>query len=87
MSRITGANLANLPAEERAAIELDKRRWMEAHTMTQTKRPDEIRAWLMRQLDDDYREDMRRRLNVIRLNRQAQIKNNEPSASQIKRTG
>lgn len=87
MSRITGANLANLPAEERAAIELDKRRWMEAHTMTQTKRPDEIRAWLMRQLDDEYREDMRRRLNVIRLNRQAQIKNNEPSASQIKRTG
>lgn len=87
MSRITGANLANLPAEERAAIELDKRRWMEAHTMTQSKRPDEIRAWLMRQLDDEYREDMRRRLNVIRLNRQAQIKNNEPSASQIKRTG
>lgn len=87
MSRITGANLANLPAEERAAIELDKRRWMEAHTMTQSKRPDEIRAWLMRQLDDEYREDMRRRLNAIRLNRQAQIKNNEPSASQIKRTG
>lgn len=87
MSRITGANLANLPAEERAAIELDKRRWMEAHTMTQSKRPDEIRAWLAKMEEGDEKEDLRRRLNVIRLNRQAQIKNNEPSASQIKRTG
>lgn len=79
-------NIAQLPPEQRQAIELDKRRWFEANQLTDTKRPDEIRIWLMKQMDDEYREDIRRRLNVIRLNRQARIKNNEPSASHSKRT-
>ncbi len=81
-----GSNLAQLPMEQRQAIEQDKRRWQEANQLTNTKRPDEIRAWLMKQLDDEYREDMRRRLNIIRRNRM-EMKNNEASASHSKRTG
>lgn len=80
-------NLATLPPEQRQAIEMDKQRWLEANQLTDTKRPDEIRAWLMKQMDDEFREDMRRRLNIIRQNRQARIKNNEASASHSKRTG
>jgi len=83
---ILGSNLAQLPMEQRQAIEQDKRRWQEANQLTNTKRPDEIRAWLMKQLDDEYREDIRRRLNIIRRNRM-EMKNNEVSASHSKRTG
>lgn len=79
-------NIAQLPPEQRQAIELDKRRWLEANQLTDTKRPDEIRTWLMKQMDDEYREDMRRRLKIIRRNRM-EIKNNEASASHSKRTG
>lgn len=78
-------NTAQLPPEQRQAIELDKRRWLEANQLTDTKRPDEIRVWLMKQMDDEFREDMRRRLNIIRQNRQARIKNNEASTSHNKR--
>jgi len=83
---ILGSNLAQLPIEQRQAIEQDKRRWIEANELTDTKRPDEIRAWLMKQLDDEYREDMRRRLNIVRRNRM-EMKNNEASTSHSKRTG
>ena len=79
-------NIAQLPPEQRQAIELDKRRWCEANQLTNTKRPDEIRTWLMKQMDDEYREDMRRRLNIIRRNRM-EIKNNEASTSHSKRAG
>lgn len=79
-------NIAQLPPEQRQAIELDKRRWLEANQLTDTKRPDEIRTWLMKQMDDEYREDMRKRLNIIRRNRM-EIKNNDASASHSKRTG
>lgn len=79
-------NIAQLPPEQRQAIEMDKQRWFEANQLTNTKRPDEIRTWLMKQMDDEYREDMRRRLNIIRRNRM-EIKNNEASASHSKRTG
>lgn len=79
-------NIAQLPSEQRQAIELDKRRWLEANQLTDTKRPGEIRTWLMKQMDDEYREDMRRRLNIIRRNRM-EIKNNEASTSHSKRTG
>ncbi|MFC0047779.1 hypothetical protein [Rheinheimera tilapiae] len=78
--------IAQLPPEQRQAIELDKRRWLEANQLTNTKRPDEIRTWLMKQMDDEYREDMRRRLNIIRRNRM-EIKNNEASTSHNKRAG
>lgn len=82
-----GSNLAQLSAEERQAIELDKQRWREANHMIDTKRPDEIKAWLLREQDEELREDMRRRLNVVRLNRREQMMNNERSASHSKRTG
>lgn len=76
-----------MSAEERAAIELDKQRWKEAHYMLAKKKPDEIRAWLNREFDEEYREDMRRRLNKIRQNQQERIKNNVDSASQSRRKG
>jgi len=82
-----GSNLAQLPMEQRQAIEQDKRRWQEANQLTNTKRPDEIRAMLAKMPDGDEKEDLRRRLNAIRLNRQERIKNNEASASHSKRTG
>lgn len=59
-------NLALLPQQERDAIELDKKRWLEAHKMLKTKSPMVIRAWLNNCKDSEYREDMRRRLNYIR---------------------
>lgn len=85
--QILGSNLAQLSVEQRNAIEQDKQRWLEANRMTDSMRPDEIRAMLARMPDGDEKEDMRRRLNAIRLNRQARIKNNKASASHSKRTG
>ncbi len=82
----TNVNLAARSAEERAAIELDKQRWIEANSITDTKTPDEIRAWLLRQFDDEYREDMRRRLNVIRRTR-LEIKNNVAGSNHKRRAG
>lgn len=61
-------NLALMPDEDRAAIELDKQRWFEANKITTSKRPEKIREWLNQQDVAEYREDMRRRLNVIRNN-------------------
>lgn len=79
-------NLATLPPEQRQAIELDKQRWLEANQLTNTKRPDEIRALLARMEEGDEKEDLRRRLNIIRRNRM-EIKNNEASTSYSERTG
>lgn len=78
-------NIAQLPPEQRQAIEMDKQRWLEANQLTNTKRPDEIRALLARMEEGDEKEDLRRRLNIIRRNRM-EIKNNEASASHSKRT-
>jgi hypothetical protein len=61
-------NLALLPDDQREAIELDKQRWFEANKITASKRPEKIREWLNQQENAEYREDMRRRLNVIRNN-------------------
>ena len=83
----TNVNLASLSAEERAAIELDKQRWKEAHYMLAKKSPNEIRTWLNQELDEEYREDIRRRLNKIRQNQQEQIKNKAPDSSQKRRAG
>lgn len=67
-------NLANLPPEQRQAIEQDKQRWNTAAKLSAEKQPPEIRTWLARQSDEEFREDMRRRLNVIR-RRNLEIKN------------
>ena len=85
LQRMTN-NIAQLPPEQRQAIELDKRRWLEANQLTNTKRPDEIRALLARMDEGDEKEDLRRRLNIIRRNRM-EIKNNEASTSHGKRAG
>jgi outer membrane lipopolysaccharide assembly protein LptE/RlpB len=86
----TNVNLAAMSAEERAAIELDKQRWKEAHYMLSTKRPEEIRAFLAREMDEEYREDLRRRLNTIRRNRleaESKAENKRPESSQKRRAG
>ncbi len=82
----TNINLASLPAEERAAIEMDKQRWKDAHHMLKTKRPDEIRLFLSREMDAEYREDMRRRLNTIRRN-MLEAENKRADSSQNRRAG
>jgi outer membrane lipopolysaccharide assembly protein LptE/RlpB len=86
----TNVNLAAMSAEERAAIELDKQRWKEAHYMLSAKRPEEIRAFLAREMDEEYREDLRRRLNTIRRNRleaESKAENKRPESSQKRRAG
>jgi hypothetical protein len=86
----TNVNLASLSAEERAAIELDKQRWKEAHYMLSTKRPEEIRAFLAREMDEEYREDLRRRLNTIRRNRleaESKTENKRLESNQKRRAG
>ena len=83
----TNVNISAMSPEERAAIELDKQRWKEAHYMLTKKSPNEIRTWLNQELDEEYREDIRRRLNKIRQNQQERIKNNVDSASHKRRAG
>lgn len=55
-------------AFDEAATAVDKARWLEARTMIYTKEPDFIKAWIMNITDEEYREDMRRRFNVIKGN-------------------
>jgi|GEM_PF-4335541 len=78
-------NLASLPAHEQQAIEQDKQRWAEAFRISSTMHPHEIRAWLTQQADDEYREDMRRRLNAQR--GKYEIKNNRAGSNQKRRAG
>lgn len=82
---IANVNLAALPAHEQQAIELDKQRWAEAFRLSTTMYPHEIRAWLAQQPDEEYREDMRRRLNAQR--GKYEIKNNKAGSSQKRRAG
>lgn len=58
-------NLSNLTPEQRAAIEEDKQRWFKAHQLLKGSKPVEIRRWITEQANDDYRADMKRRLNVM----------------------
>jgi len=55
----------NLCEDEQLAVEHDKQQWFKAYTMLKTKNTYEIRRYLTT-LDDDEREDFRRRLNEIR---------------------
>lgn len=61
-------NLANLPKELRDAIEEDKRRWFEARQMLTKNGRATIEKWLYGIQDFALREDMRRRLNIIKEN-------------------
>jgi hypothetical protein len=51
-----------------AAVEVDKTRWLKAWQLLRQKSQPDIRVWLNDQ-PEDYREDMRRRLNTVALNR------------------
>lgn len=64
-------NLAKQPKEQQEAIEEDKRRWFEANKMYSTMNHSQITQWLRAQKDYALREDMRERLNIIRLNRRS----------------
>lgn len=61
-------NLAELPDEQRQAIEEDKQRWFEASKMINNHGREYIMSMLF-QMPEDKREDMRRRLNTLRKNR------------------
>ena len=58
-------NLCLLTKDEQLEIERDKQQWFKAHKMLNSKNTYEIRQYLTT-LDDDEREDFRRRLNKIR---------------------
>lgn len=57
-------NLANLPKEQREQINEDKQRWLKANELLRTETRSAIISWLNKQ-PEEYREDMRRRLNII----------------------
>lgn len=61
--------MQNMTKAELEAVEVDKKNWLEANTMYKTWPKHRIRDWLEHYHDADKREDFRRRLNVIRLNR------------------
>lgn len=61
-------NLAELPDEQRKAIEEDKQRWLKAWRMVRKMEPQAIRNWLAGLQDQEYRKDMARRLNRVRDN-------------------
>ena len=57
-------NLAYLPKEQRDQIEQDKKRWLKAYELLKNETRSAIVSWLNNQ-PEEYREDMRRRLNTI----------------------
>lgn len=61
--------MQDMSPEELAATEVDKVRWFEAWKMYQSKNKQKIVSWLEGCKDPEVREDLRRRLNVIRTNK------------------
>lgn len=61
--------MQDMSPEELAATEVDKVRWFEAWKMYRSWGKRRLMAWLETHEDVNHREDMRRRLNVIRINR------------------
>lgn len=59
-------NVARLPAEIRADIERDKKRWYEAWLIIRNRHPQWIRQWLSSIEDQDDKDDWRHRLNTLR---------------------
>lgn len=60
-----GALLTDATAEQQAAVEEDKRRWLEAYTMLVKMQTGAIRKRLI-EMAEPLGGDMRRRLNVMR---------------------
>lgn len=55
--------------EEKLADDIDRERWTTANEMYKKWGKKHLQNWLSTHTDVEYREDIRRRLNVIRLNR------------------
>lgn len=70
-----------LTADQRQAVEEDRQRWYDANRLIATTAPNQIRNWLSSLSDQDYRDDMARRLNAVK-NRINGSKNNcKPSCA------
>lgn len=65
------SNLALLPKDQREAMQEDKTRWLEAHKRYTTHSYAQLRWWIKNMPEGEYKDDMRRRLNIIKGNRNA----------------
>lgn len=54
-----------------AEMDKDKQRWWKARQLLDTQTGPQIQKWLFEQADEEYREDMRRRLNEMHKNRKS----------------
>lgn len=64
----SGKLMQDMTPEELELTEIDKVRWLEAWKMYKSWGKKRLQSWLATHEDAEYREDIRRRLNVIRLN-------------------
>lgn len=62
-------NVSKFAFDEEATA-VDKARWLEAVTLINNNGRGFIRNWLDSQVNDEYRDDMKRRLNHIKNNKQ-----------------
>lgn len=56
-------NLAKLPQAERDEIEKDRKLWHEAYKLVKYEPRLNVKRWLSQLSDEEYRENMRYRLN------------------------
>ena len=61
-------NVSKFAFDEETTAE-DKQRWLDARNLMKNNGRGFIRQWLESQVSDEYREDMRRRLNHIKNNK------------------
>lgn len=57
-------NLATLPPEQREAIERDKSNWLTAYKMVKSMTGEQIRSWIERQADPEYKKEMQQKLRI-----------------------
>lgn len=62
----------------------ERKRWFQAYKLLTRKTRPEIKAWLMRQECSEYRDDMRRRLNVMSKNQERSKNANQKSSGKGK---
>ena len=60
-------NVSAFAFDEEAAT-IDKARWLEAKQLIE-RGPESVRSWVACQVDGEYKDDMRRRLNFIKNSR------------------
>lgn len=61
--------MQNMSEAELEAVEVDKAKWLEAWKMYSGWGKQRLISWLKFHEDEAHREDIRRRLNTIRINR------------------